>query len=233
MKILKEETYSKLLNEIDKLKQAKQKLEESKSNLQNELKDLKQEYAQFATETKMNFTIRRFILGKKGSGKTTFIKSILPKINSYFIIDCTGEYDYVSESNRLFVDTKEKYDISNILERIEHNKDKLIIIDSPELLGSIDWFMLNSRKYNFIITSQAKGCVEKYIDGADFIYDFGTTDEFNNKPDKSKVMFFKRTDEISKNNGNYCVSTKGAIGAITGLAALSIVFLGLVAVARS
>lgn len=233
MKILKEETYSKLLTEIEDLKQAKTKLEKSESYLQNELKELKQEFAKFATETKMNFNIKRFVLGKKGSGKTTFIKSILQKINSYYIIDCTGEYDYVSENNRLFVDVKDKYNISNILEKIEQNKDKLIIIDSPELLGAVDWFMLNSRKYNFVITSQSKCKIERYIDDVDFIYDFGTIDEFNVKLNKNKVMLFKKAEETSKCNGNYYVSSKGVNSSLVGLATLSICFLGLVAIARS
>jgi hypothetical protein len=93
--------------------------------------------------------------------------------------------------------------------------------------------MINSRKYNFIITSQSKRGIEKYLDDTDFIYDFGTIDEFNNKPNKNKIMFFKKVEETNKNNGNYYVSSKGVNSILVGLATLSIVFLGLVAIAGS
>jgi len=194
MKILKEKTYSNLLNEIDELKKTNENLQKHESYLQNELNELRQEYRDFVIITKLNFNIKRFVLGKKGSGKTTFIKEILPKIKAYYIVDFTGEYDYVNSENRLCIDLNEKINTSDILEKIEQNKDKLIIIDGIELIGSIDWFMLNSRRYNYIISSQSKNKIEKYIDSVDCVYDFGTSDEFSKKLNQNKVVVFQRTE---------------------------------------
>jgi len=52
--------------------------------------------------------------------------------------------------------------------------------------------MLNSRRYNFIITAQSKRAIGRWMDDIDFIYDFGTTDEFQINPNKNKIMFFNK-----------------------------------------
>lgn len=239
MKILKEETYSKLLKEIEDLKQQKTKLEKSECDLHNEVtyfKKIREEYASFATETKMNFSIKRIIVGRRSCGKTTFIKSILSKIPNYFVIDPNGEYTEIDTDRKFIPDVNLKGDElkEKLKQVVLENKHKTLIIEEQVMIPDfINWFMLNSRDFNFIITSQSKKRIEAYIDDVDFIYDFGTIDEFNNKPNDNKIMLFKKTGEISKSNGSYRVKSNVANAGLTGLLTLSIVFLGLVAISRS
>lgn len=248
MKILTNKTYSKLLSEIEELKKEKidnekhqsylenrlYDLERKKNKLENTIHDFKKEYTSFVTETKMNFSIKRAIVGKRGVGKTTFIKTILEKTPNYFIIDLSCEYDEVGDDKKFVPDRG--LELKELEEKVKEvvlkNKDKTLIIEDSQLIPNfINWFILNSRDCNFIITSQSKKRIQNYINDIDFIYDFGTLDEFDVKPNENKVMIIKRQDQ-SKSNGNYCVLSKNTENALFGLAAFSIFLLGFAAITR-
>ncbi|MFA6569911.1 MAG: hypothetical protein WCT77_01605 [Bacteroidota bacterium] len=131
----------------------------------------------------LNLRIRKCIVGKKGSGKTTFIKNeILPQLKNYFIIDFNDEYsDVVSDNNR-FVD--KSCSIQKIKKVIIENKNKVIIIEDIGLLikkTSLLDDLLMRYDLDFIIISQ---CFENIIilqksGFIDTIYDFGTIENQN------------------------------------------------------
>lgn len=150
------------------------------ANLKMELDHLKCDYflqkANFLTE----FRIKRALVGKRGSGKTYFMKnSVLPKLRNYFIIDPNNEYDYISEENKLILNrhmtAKENREM--IMESISKNINKTIIIDDFALIDfSPRWFFEIKKDLNFIIVLQDYSQIKNYTERIDYFYNFGTND---------------------------------------------------------
>ncbi len=138
----------------------------------------------------LNFSVKRALIGKRGSGKTHFIKNkILPTLKNYFIIDPNNEYDYISEKHKLVLNRhltfKENKDM--VMKAIGENLDKTIIIDDFLLLDSNSkWFFDIIRDLNFIIVLQSFSQLGNYTERIDYFYNFGTNDtdrsfEYNNE----------------------------------------------------
>ena len=232
MKILKDETYNSLTKQIKELKEENTELEIHNDKQSNILRNNRKEFASFVTDAKMTFSIKRLVVGRKRSGKTTFIKTMLPKIPNYFIIDTNNEYLEV-EKEKKFVPDKE-LKLEDLQEQIKKaiidNRGKTLIIEETATGESFtQWFLLNSRDVNFILVSQCKRRLEPFINDVDFIYDFGTADNFREVIDANKIMKFEqKKDNLVTNKSN---SYNSANTGIVALGIFSIFTLGLVALA--
>jgi len=212
MKILKDETYNSLTKQIKELKKENEDLELHNNQQSNILRDNRKEFASFVTNVKMTFSIKRLIVGRKASGKTTFIKEILHKIPNYFVIDTNNEYNEVAEDKKFVPAEKTSYD--DLLEQIKQvvldNKDKTLIIEETMIgEGFSHWFLLNSRDINFIMISQCKRRIEPFIHDIDFIYDFGTIDNFKGSVNENKIMRFeKKKDYVLDKSNSFKTESK-------------------------
>lgn len=170
------------LNQLLEYKQEYFELERELANIKRELDNLKRDYfiqkSIFLTE----FRIKRALVGKRGIGKTHFIKNtILPKLKNYFIIDPNNEYDYVSPENKLVLNrhmtAQENKDM--VIKSIGENLNKTIIIDDFFLIDfSPRWFFEIKRDLNFIIVLQNFSQIKNYTEKIDYFYNFGTIEEY-------------------------------------------------------
>jgi len=223
MKILKDKTYNSLKNKIEELENKIEELEKENRKLDklNEqqsdiLEEVKKEYADFVTNTKLNFSIKRIVVGNKASGKTTFVKSILHKIPNYFVIDLNAEYNEVVEDRKFVpkVGIKPKELDKKVRQVVLDNKDKTLIIEQGLDYSFLQWFLLNSRGFNFILISQSKKRLEPFINDIDFIYDFGTNDSFRGVIKDNKIMHFaKKTSSKTVAIGMLTLSALGLVAA--------------------
>ena len=168
------------LNKLLEYKKEYFELKGEVANLKMELDHLKCDYflqkANFLTE----FRIKRALVGKRGSGKTYFMKnSILPKLKNYFIIDPNNEYDYISSENKfVFSPHMTRKQIKDaVIEAISEHLDKTIIIDDFFLIDSnAMWFLDIKKDLNFIIVVQSFSQLRNYTERIDYFYNFGTND---------------------------------------------------------
>lgn len=171
-----EKTPQKLLEkQVENLKiiiSNKSLLEQKVGRLENENSNLKQGIMNLA----LNFSCKRFIVGKKTTGKTTLIKNMIMSMTNYFIFDFCNEYKNVPAKNK-YVPT-DNIDVREINAILRKNKNNIIIIDCVELLPT-RVIMNLILEHNFIIASQSKKRIEKYLSGANVVYDLGTLDEFS------------------------------------------------------
>jgi hypothetical protein len=125
---------------------------------------------------------KRVIIGKKGCGKTTFIKeAIIPKLKDYIVIDMCDEYKEVPAERKYIFhnDFSIKHNLDNVYEVLRLNKNCVFIIDDACLIGPdanfIDAFYV--QKDVSVITSfpAIKSCGET-IEYCDYIYLFDTMD---------------------------------------------------------
>lgn len=192
MKILKNKTYQELINEVECLR---------RKNESRILEILRQEELNY--NSKFNFSIRRIISGKICSGKTTLIKSLIRNIKSFYVIDLTGEYAYLSEEDRFSPDIKNiDIEINNILEKIKQNSKKVIIIDGIELIDKLNLGMTRNiflnilfmePRVDFLIStySYSKLKVERYIDYIDCVYLLGEEEIHAGIPPE-KIIYYKQ-----------------------------------------
>jgi ATPase subunit of ABC transporter with duplicated ATPase domains len=173
MKIIKTSTYNYLINSVEELQNQVDFLEEQQKRIWNEHKNE-------VHSLKMNFSIKRAIVGKKGSGKTTFIQSLLKQIRNYYIIDFTGEYSYLPKE-KVFTATNS---FNEVLKQITLHKDSVIIIDSANVIERDFRRLLASLNLHndYIVSFESKKSLEQNIsaNSFDFIYDLGTVDDFQN-----------------------------------------------------
>lgn len=124
-----------------------------------------------------NFRIRRAVLGKRGSGKTTFVQQkLLPTLKNYYIICLHGEYESVARENKFdydftlsVADNKEE-----IYAAIEANQHKVIIIDDYFAMN-LNYNIFDSfvKKYNlnFILITASMRHFSKYlVDEIDYFH---------------------------------------------------------------
>lgn len=170
------------LNQLLEYKQAYYRLKGENSSLKMELDHLNQDYFIQKANFLMDFRIKRALVGKRGIGKTHFIKNtILPKLKNYFIIDPNNEYDYVSPENKLVLNrhmtAQENKDM--VIKSIGENLNKTIIIDDFFLIDfSPRWFFEIKRDLNFIIVLQNFSQIKNYTEKIDYFYNFGTIEEY-------------------------------------------------------
>jgi len=201
MKILKNKTYDRLVKYtkvqksiIGKYIKIEDGLKTQIGTLNTNLEDEQKEHHKSVVESKLDFSIRRFIIGKKGTGKTTFIKEeILPNVKHFFVIDTCNEYTHLDRKQKSCYDKNKScsQNIEKFDKAIRRNADKLIILeDSSILKDNMEWFMdiVQSANINFIIVCQVKHLLEKHFDYVDFIYDFGTLDTIGTEIPRNKTM---------------------------------------------
>lgn len=232
MEILLDKTYNNLINEIKDLKRRNEELVQFDISNTQTIKDLKQQYellnkefGNYIADSKMNFRIKRFIVGKKGSGKTTLIKSLLPRLKNYMVFDFCNEYKELPADKRFVVG--DALDLEHIVDGINANKDKLIILDGIDFTGNIHWIMNMSRDLDFIIVSQTKWRVEPFLEEVDFVYDFGCGDEWLKEPDNNKIAILsipkektpQKDDSIKRGTGKTVKnkSLRNSLSALGGI----------------
>ena len=181
----------------------KELLFESHEELQGRFQKAKQEYSDHVLQSKLTFSsIRRIVVGKKGSGKTTFLRSIIPYLKGdYFIIDTFDEYKQFPEKNRFTPKTNisitEK--VESVKAAIIQNKNKIIIYDGFDEKDILDFIILQSIGLNFIVAAQSINRISKYVNHIDFIYNKGTTDNLKEGldiPDNKMKVIFQNVEEI-------------------------------------
>jgi len=186
MKILKDKTYQELVdraakaeiqlkivtNEIDFVSRNAEDTEKLLSadvlELRTQLSDIKNQFI----EAKTKNTIRRFIVGGNGSRKTKLAEHLIKesKMDICYIHFSAGNGAEGLEKGQSHYMAEKS--VSEVMELINENRYKLIVIDDPAVLGTnLDWFFFNSRNFNFIITSQNFKYIEKYLEhNIDCIY---------------------------------------------------------------
>jgi translation initiation factor RLI1 len=210
---MKKDKIQKLKDEITNLNKEnrlllrhKELLFESHEELQARFQKVKQEYSDYVLQSKLSFgSIRRILVGKKGSGKTTFLKAIIPHLkDNYFIIDTFDEYKEFPEKNRftqkINISIAEKVD--SIKAAILENKSKIIIYDGFDEKDILDFIILQSVGLNFIVAAQSINRISKHVDHVDFIYNKGTTDnpkEGVDFPDDKMKFIFEKVEDIKFN----------------------------------
>lgn len=168
MKILKNTTYEALTGKIKSLEiqnsSLKYDLEESRNIMAHGIK------------------YRRFLIGRRGSGKTHFIsRKLVTQIPNHFVF-CIGQSD---QYNYGFVDKKNKhiYDITlspkdlvkDIIEVIRKNKDKVLIFDDYEIIGNAAGHTIFNElnNLNYVVAFHSQQYFDKFIFYADLVYSFG------------------------------------------------------------
>ena len=149
----------KLNEDVSSLKTDKDVLLKISHDCQNDFTSLEDEFSDYILESSLRFSIRRFIVGKKGSGKTVLLRCILPYLKgNYFIIDSYNEYEVFPNKNKFVPDRSLtlKKQIESIKEVITKHKDKVIIYDGVFYQELFDFMVFESFRLNFIITSQSK-----------------------------------------------------------------------------
>lgn len=109
-----------------------------------------------------SFSIRRAVVGRIASGKTTFIKKkILTRIGNFFLFDICDEYSGIPEGmtfkpglpiNRINIDELKRVALDN--------KDKFLIIECCELLKTTSNYLnFLSQVPNYILVFQSIGSI--------------------------------------------------------------------------
>lgn len=159
-------------------------------------------YREDILNSKLNFQVRRFVIGAKGSGKTTFVKSLLPKMKNPIIFSLCDEYKEFSKTNQNYIPNP-KNSLAETQEKaeglIEKNKDSFIIIDDITILNGRILSRMMQENYNFIIVCQKYSQIMRYINYVDFIYDLGTTElSFIQKKISSDKIAYLQQDICKK-----------------------------------
>ena len=198
MKILKNKEYEELLS----FKRRYERLKPMHNSAYHELEALKWEFEDFKKAASLNFRVQRIVVGGKGSGKTTFVKNkILPQLTNYFLIDTYGEYDNVPAERKYSLDNSDSIhgNADKIIEIIEANRDKIIIIEEPYLWDNFKWLLnFATGRLEFILITQTTKRIESLLNVTDVIYDLRGSDWEDDvyKQNKSKII------SIFKNNIN-------------------------------
>lgn len=194
MKILSDKEHKWLTDKIAKLEE---KLSSEKDNSEY-LKSLvifnSKRIETFQNELE-NLTIRRIIVGKNASGKTSYIrKHILPQLSNYFLIDPHNEYPDVSHTRKLSNCSSHPELMYNTI--LAH-KEKVIIVEDANVLNGdmkflhklIDLFM--DINFQFIFVYHSYKHAEWLANFANIIYDFGTHAHVIKTPFKDKIIIDK------------------------------------------
>lgn len=184
LKIIKQSTYDNLL-EIEKL------YKESfirREILEDELRETRRNWLSSHVKFALTTTIRRAIVGRKGSGKTELVKSFLRKMhpNRYFIIDRNSEYVNFPETSKICFNTEKHKDWENwknvVIEAIKANLGKLIILEdfgtyNLDKNRTSQWFFDAIGSSEFIIVGQStQGLSQDVFHNIDLIYNTGCMD---------------------------------------------------------
>lgn len=124
------------------------------------------------------FSIRRAIIGGRGTGKTELLKNkILPTLKNYFLIDMNNEYLKVSPLNKYVVD-KSRYSrvgfTDLICDLLKENYNKIIIVEDC-MLCNINKVIEKLIEFgcNFIIVAQNNQQLYGHINTFDMLYHTG------------------------------------------------------------
>jgi len=166
MKLLKNSTYDDIISESRKLKATINAF--SIVNTNNKIS------FDHIDKVLFDISIQRAIVGKRGSGKTHFIKnSILPFVSNPVVLDQTGEYKNL-EGVRA-IDLQDSRSTSELDAENLDNISQLLIVESTEAIGRYLNSVLARRQFkNFIIVSNSYRELFKINHAIDLIYDFGT-----------------------------------------------------------
>lgn len=176
MKILSDKDYEDLIDKLNGLKEYNESLLRKIDDDTITIKSLHNELE--------NLTIRRIIVGKNASGKTTYIKKhILPQLSNYFLIDPHNEYPDISHTRKLSNCSSHP---ELIYESIVANKDKVIIVEDANVLYGDTKFqhklmnLFMDRNFQFIFVYHSYKQAEWLSRFTNVIYSFGATDGFSN-----------------------------------------------------
>ncbi len=177
MKILSTESYNNLIEEIEIKKQELASLQSSYEGACMEIMENKRRFS-------LNLSVKRFIIGRRGSGKTVFLqKVIIPKLmGNYFLIDLNNEYDLVSPIKKYVVEKhlSTKQLIQKLVDIFNQHSSKVIIVEDAMIYGDLSWLCKTSSTRQFIVVTHNANSIAKYIGLADFVYDFGS-DDYNQR----------------------------------------------------
>ncbi len=126
----------------------------------------------------LNFGTKICLVGKRGSGKTNFIKKILPSIKNYLIHDVNNEYSEVADKDKFFL-TKSFNEIS-FINQIKNNKNKIIIIEDANIIQSkkgFKWLFDALEGCDYIFVYQQFKQIQNIVNKFDYIYDFDTNED--------------------------------------------------------
>jgi hypothetical protein len=179
MKILKTTTYNSLIETISELEEDITRLVSEKNILAIDVSILDPQLNHAKKQNEIfinNFAVKRCVIGKKGSGKTTFIKeNIIRQIRNYFLIESNNEYSSVLSSKKL--DLSETNDtVDFILEKIKENESKLIVLEEIFMSDSDRikiYTELIMNGYQFVIVASSIKFLKKWIDSIDCVYKLG------------------------------------------------------------
>src|SRR5690606_13607592 len=187
MKILTNEEYNNLIQQIKKLEYENDSLNYKIGGLSGTVQNLHNELE--------NINIRRVIVGRNGSGKTTYIKNrIIPKLSNYFLIDTHNEYPDVPDDKKLSNCSRQP---ELIYETILSNKDKVIIVEDANILYVDTKFMyklisiLSDSRLQFIFVYQSYQHAEWMKDFFNIVYNFGAADGLPNNNFNHKIILKK------------------------------------------
>lgn len=135
----------------------------------------------------LNFKTKKCLVGKRGIGKTHFIKTrILPYVTNYLVLDFNNEYEeWKSDKKGLIISPKNR-DKKHITELLKKHSDRLIIIEDANILSptrELKW-LFDELNNNYILVYQEFENIKNITDKFDYIYDFDT-----NERDSIKLEF--------------------------------------------
>jgi hypothetical protein len=132
----------------------------------------------------LNFKTRKCLVGKRGVGKTHFIKThILPYVTNYLVLDFNDEYREWKEDKKGIILSPDSRDKNYITELIKKHPDRLIIIEDANILNStrgIRW-LFDELNNNYILVYQEFENIRNITDKFDYIYDFDTIERDSTK----------------------------------------------------
>lgn len=160
MKLLKTDTYDRIIKENIELKEQYDIFKEKSKKMFHRTIDLENFIG-------LNLKIRRLIVGKKGSGKTHLLsKTLIPQLSNYFVFcsnyEYNGAYKFVEENNKYSMinpNSPVPFSINRFIDIVKKNEDKVIIIDehyNPKDKIDILNHLRSIRECNYIIVSEGE-----------------------------------------------------------------------------
>lgn len=153
MKILKSKTWNDIQSSIKEDKDSIKDLEVKVITSYKEKRKLVERMC-------FDFSIKRVIYGRNGSGKTIFLcKTLLPQLSDFFVFCLPNEIDtlfnFVPKNRKCSIDKLINGDVvGNFTKKLNEINNSLIVIDNSHLLGR-DIFkivhILETFGYNYIL----------------------------------------------------------------------------------
>lgn len=179
--------YKDACDHIDYLREARRKADNLLEAESREIEALIKKYE----DSKLTFTIRRVVTGDMATGKSVFLRKLLPRIGNYFLIDPCNEYHTSIVAPHRKLAKKSLSTDSTFPEKAEKaivkNKDKVIVIDSFDMVFMPEQFIALASKHNLNFIIVTNRFPDKFIEAIDWVYDLDTTDYWGSKTWRDKT----------------------------------------------